>query len=76
MTVEVSFGSHGMKSQWNVLTNVLNQRCVCVCFHVCELRTAGQRQKDKARGESEGVRLREAEGVKLSVSSHIKVTQS
>lgn len=38
--------------------------------------SSGQRQKDKARRESEGVRLWEAEGEKLSVSSHVKVTQS
>lgn len=29
---------------------------------MCELRTAGQRQKDKARRESEGARLRRGQG--------------
>ena len=47
--------------------------CVSSCV---SSRQQDKEKKDKAREESEGVRLREAEGEKLSVSSHIKVTQS
>lgn len=49
--------------------------CLCVFPRVCP-RQQDKEKKDKAREESEGVRLWEAEGEKLSVSSHIKVTQS
>lgn len=73
--VVLRFRSQGM-SYRNVLTDLLNWKCVCVFLCVCELRTAGQRQKDKARWESEGVRLWEAGGEKMSVASHVKVTQS